>query len=288
MQILPYVCLWITILATLVTQSHTFFAIGLIISFAVGLLEGAMTWVGLLELLLIGAIAQWHFQIVPLTRLKKILKGITFLGMIIIAMLLCLHLAPGFHNLLVITAEHTSPLATAFTMYLNFDKIAMGFLLLFISQIPLNMRYFFNGKMLLKAFPIMLSCIVFLMGAGLLSGYVTFDFKVPHFTTIWILNNLLFVCIVEEVLFRGILQQTFVKLADKCKIHFLWPLILSSIIFGVAHFKAGVIFMGLATVAGLFYGYAYQKTQRLEAAILTHFMLNFTHFLFFTYPARIV
>jgi membrane protease YdiL (CAAX protease family) len=37
-------------------------------------------------------------------------------------------------------------------------------------------------------------------------------------------------------------------------------------------------------VAGLHYAAAYLVTRRIEGAILTHFALNATHFLAFTYP----
>jgi len=38
-------------------------------------------------------------------------------------------------------------------------------------------------------------------------------------------------------------------------------------------------------VAGIGYGWAYRRTGRIEASILTHFSLNSLHFLLFTYPA---
>jgi membrane protease YdiL (CAAX protease family) len=41
----------------------------------------------------------------------------------------------------------------------------------------------------------------------------------------------------------------------------------------------------LATIAGTGYGLAYQRSGRVEMAILTHFAVNATHFLLFTYPA---
>ena len=38
-------------------------------------------------------------------------------------------------------------------------------------------------------------------------------------------------------------------------------------------------------MAGTVFGYAYQKTQRIEASILCHFGVNTFHFIFLTYPA---
>ena len=45
------------------------------------------------------------------------------------------------------------------------------------------------------------------------------------------------------------------------------------------------MYVALAAVAGAGYGWAYLRTQRIEASILTHFALNAVHFFGFTYPA---
>jgi hypothetical protein len=42
----------------------------------------------------------------------------------------------------------------------------------------------------------------------------------------------------------------------------------------------------LATIAGVGYGWIFWRTNRIEASILTHFLVNTTHILCFTYPAR--
>lgn len=60
---------------------------------------------------------------------------------------------------------------------------------------------------------------------------------------------------------------------------------LASLMFGLAHFKGGISYVMLATVAGVGYGFVYQKTKRIESSILVHFAVNTIHFLFFTYPA---
>lgn len=56
-------------------------------------------------------------------------------------------------------------------------------------------------------------------------------------------------------------------------------------LFGVGHYKGGIPYVIFASIAGLFYGYAYDKTKRIESAVVVHFGLNLTHFLFFSYPA---
>ena len=61
--------------------------------------------------------------------------------------------------------------------------------------------------------------------------------------------------------------------------------IIASILFGLAHLPGGWVYACFAAVAGLFYGYAYLKTQNIEASIIVHFAVNAIHFLAFTYPS---
>ena len=61
--------------------------------------------------------------------------------------------------------------------------------------------------------------------------------------------------------------------------------LIGALLFGVAHIAGGLHYVILATVAGLGYGWVYHKTQRVEACILLHVLLNTVHILFFTYPA---
>ena len=63
-----------------------------------------------------------------------------------------------------------------------------------------------------------------------------------------------------------------------------WVLIIASGIFGAAHFRGGLIYVGMATFSGICYGSVYQETQRLSCAMRIHFSLNLIHILFFTYP----
>lgn len=58
-------------------------------------------------------------------------------------------------------------------------------------------------------------------------------------------------------------------------------LAITSIFFGLVHFHAGsVIFVGLASVAGWFYGYTYLKTKNVFYAALVHTLVNSSEFLF--------
>lgn len=58
----------------------------------------------------------------------------------------------------------------------------------------------------------------------------------------------------------------------------------SALLFGAAHPGGGVMYAILAVIAGIGYAVAYQRTQRIEAAIIVHTALNAVHSIAFTYP----
>ena len=86
----------------------------------------------------------------------------------------------------------------------------------------------------------------------------------------------------EEALFRGLFQT---RLVDATARHG-WSahpaILLTALVFGLAHVAGGLDFVPLATLAGIGYGYAYHVTRRIEAAILCHFSVNAARFLLFT------
>jgi len=87
----------------------------------------------------------------------------------------------------------------------------------------------------------------------------------------------------EEVMCRGFLQNTFKEVLKSRHLH----IILASFIFGLAHFEGGLIYVGLSWIAGILYGYAYDKTNRIISSMIVHCGINSIHFIFFTYPAAI-
>ena len=99
------------------------------------------------------------------------------------------------------------------------------------------------------------------------------------------LTNLLFVCTAEEAFFRGFLQRQFALLWKDHPLQQALPLVLASFVYGLSHFAGGSLYVAFVTLAGLVYGWAYQKTGCIEASILLHFLVNAAHFLLFTYPS---
>jgi membrane protease YdiL (CAAX protease family) len=61
-------------------------------------------------------------------------------------------------------------------------------------------------------------------------------------------------------------------------------IVMVSLLFGLAHLAGGWAYALVATVASVGYGWAYQRSGRIEVAIVAHFGLNLLHFGLLTYP----
>jgi membrane protease YdiL (CAAX protease family) len=70
----------------------------------------------------------------------------------------------------------------------------------------------------------------------------------------------------------------------KTKNYQIIGLIFTAIIFGLTHFSGGFSLVLLAIISGFGYGFVYMRTGYIESAILLHFLINLSHFLFFSYP----
>ncbi|HCG0992994.1 TPA: CPBP family intramembrane metalloprotease [Pseudomonas aeruginosa] len=190
---------------------------------------------------------------------------------------LFLHLLPGFANPRVLDKAVVGPQSLPFTMYFNFDKALVPFLLLACLPSLFRDEARAPGRpwywlLLVAAVPALLLLAV---GVGLLRP----ELHAPAWLWQFILANLFFVSLAEEALFRSYLQQRLGQWLGP------WPaLALASALFGLAHFAGGPLLMLFAGLAGLIYGLAWLWSGRLWVATLFHFGLNLTHLLLFTYP----
>jgi hypothetical protein len=280
-EFIPYLLLLLAIIAGWLTETRiSLFILG--IAVAAGIALGRLTpisiiWIGALGLTI------W---LPTKFRLHVLARWFCFAVFLTLALAMSIHLLPGFNNLIVYQNIQFSPDSIPFTMYLNFDQTLVGlFIFLFFlkpSQ-PASFgkeRFFISLKVLG-----VLSALIFTLVLGI--SYVHYDLKFPELGWIWILNNLFFVCLAEEGLFRGFIQKNLSEIFPKTKPYAMIAIVLAAILFGLAHYQGGGALIALATVAGLFFGYAYWRTNRIESSILVHFGLNLIHFLLFSYPALI-
>jgi CAAX protease family protein len=112
---------------------------------------------------------------------------------------------------------------------------------------------------------------------GILTGFIRVSgrFAPPWQFLLSAVGIFIFVAIPEELLFRGIIQNSLQKTLLKP----LPALIVTSIIFGAAHLNNGPTqpdwrYFLLASIAGLFYGNAYARTGNLMAPAIVHTLVD--------------
>ena len=245
-----------------------------------GVYAHLLSWLGFALVLIMGTAIYGYYRL-RLRSAWKILYGITLFA--------CIwsfydHLALGFQNWLVIDKFHFSHDSTPYNFYLSGDKILVGIFLFTLGQ-RLNQSFADWGKSLKYALLPFVLLTVILIGAALAVGYVRYDLKLPPYLWLWMLINFFFVCMTEEVFFRGFVQKELSILLKSIKGGQWLAILVAAIAFGLLHHSGGVVYIVLSAIAGVGYGYAYMKAQRIEAAMLTHFMVNLFHIIVFSYPA---
>lgn len=115
---------------------------------------------------------------------------------------------------------------------------------------------------------------------GLLMGFLRFNPTMPTLVDFigGILAGYLLVALIEEVLFRGVIQNLIAKRFKNNTA----ALIIASMIFGLAHLNNATqgfptpnwAYVLMATLAGLAYGWVWQRTEKVTASAMTHMMVN--------------
>ena len=211
-------------------------------------------------------------------------QEITLLSLIATSLVFGLHVLPGFNNQEYLSSYQLNPQSAPFSIWFNYDKSMVGLILLGTLFHPQLLRGVAQWATFAKELlPIVLIGIPAIYSVGLILGYAHIDWTPVAVFWPWALKNLFFTVIAEELVFRGLIQRELSKRLKSKHSQFIAIAIAASL-FGLAHFAGGVEYIVLSTLAGLVYGYAYYKTQRIEGAILAHFILNAAHFIFFSYP----
>jgi len=202
-------------------------------------------------------------------------RGVALTLVLLWAMALTLHLVPGFDNLKVLDRVQAGPASVPFTLYLNLDKPLIFFGLLLAWPALLGP----GGTMRWRPLALLMLPLAALLITAWLLGALKPDVGLPHWWWLFAFNNLVFTCVAEEALFRGLIQQ---GVASRSK---PWlGLLVASLLFGAAHLAGGPLLVLFAALAGACYGLAFQLSGRLSVAILLHFLFNFAHLALFTYP----
>ncbi|MGV7211375.1 CPBP family intramembrane glutamic endopeptidase [Oxalobacteraceae bacterium A2-2] len=201
----------------------------------------------------------------------------------VLALALAMHLAPGFRNPIVIASTVLSPGAAPFQQYANFDKGAVGLILLAFLCRRCTSAAELAG-VLKRSLPLLVATLLAVLGFAMAIGYVRPDFKLGQSAAIFLATNLFFTVMAEEAFFRGLVQGSLATALGRWRHGGLLAVACSALLFGLAHAGGGAALVALAGIAGLGYGWAVHKTGRIEAGILLHFGVNALHFICFTYP----
>lgn len=249
-----------------------------------GYVAGVLDVAALVVLPLAWSLCEWHARV---TTVYGLARALSFTAIVLTILGLGTHFMPGFHNPFVLNHVVLSPDAEPYSLALNFDKTVAGVLLLAVcyrdERIQPTSRLGFGWLLTFVAMN-----VVVLIAASYALGYVRFDPKWISVFWLWAAANLFSTCLSEEAFFRRFLLQEVETWLLMRGIHprigASVALSVSAFLFGLAHFAGGPRYVALATLAGLGYGYIYQRTRRIEWAMCAHFAMNAVHFLLFTYP----
>jgi uncharacterized protein len=246
------------------------------------ILEGlAALWIALLAALAIAYARLRANTTLPNRPAWQALLGLLFF---VYALAMGLALLPGFNRVELVAPQVLSAGAAPYSIGVGFPKVVTGILILGLIN-PLLVRSWRElGPVLVRAFPVFAITAVAGMAVVILMGYTTFA---PKWTLLFLLFapiNLFFTCLSEEAFFRGFVQHELSGVGSRPALAAGVALAIGAILFGLAHFAGGLNYVLAATVAGLGYGWAFMRTQRIEAAMAVHFGVNSVHFLLFTYP----
>jgi membrane protease YdiL (CAAX protease family) len=98
-------------------------------------------------------------------------------------------------------------------------------------------------------------------------GWLKSDWKELFITSV---NMFFFVALPEEIFFRGLIYTSLVQFTG----NIIVSLIISIIIFGLAHFRYGVGMVLLGGLTGIFYGLVYVLTGNLYCVAIMHTLVN--------------
>jgi len=274
-QLFPWIILAFTIVSAFIKPK--IWPYGLVATLAVGFFYNAIDLMG------IGIVTGLYALAFLAQKSSNQLINYSLGTLVIISCLaLAAHLLPGFNNLLMLDNVNKSINSDVFTLYLNFDKpmILFALIILFptllVNNSPVILFRKFNfGQLSL----ITLIMLIIIFSCAFSFSLIDYEPIIPTWWWLFALNNLLLTCVVEEVFFRGFIQQ---KLTDKFNPYI--GLIAASLIFGIAHFAGGAHYIIVATIAGFLYGFIYLTTGKIVYAICIHFTLNIIHLFLFTYP----
>jgi uncharacterized protein len=240
----------------------------------------AALWIALLAVLAI-AYRRARDSTSPSRPVWQALAGLAFFAF---ALAMGLALLPGFTRVVLVDAAALSPGAAPYDIAVGFPKVVTGILILGLINPVLVRSWSEFARVLARAAPVFAITALVALAAVLVMGYTSFAPKWTAIFLLWAPINLFFTCLSEEAFFRGFVQHELSRVGPRPALAAGLALAIAAVLFGLAHFAGGPLYVLAAAIAGVGYGWAFMRTQRIEAAMAVHFGVNALHFLLFTYP----
>ena len=257
-------------------------------SLATALIAGVINLLSCLIIILFGFLVYSFYQ----KKSPSPHKVFIYFGIIIITILSFSHQLPSVDNIELLTNIKLSKNSSNFDLWLNFDKPLIAIFLLFFAYNPPRKLSDYKN-IFIQTIKLFAPLLIILLALGTFGNFLVFDPKFPNFeiTFLWLIKMIFLTIFAEEFFFRFFMQNSVILLFKNSKYFSknsqIIGLIFTAIIFGLTHFSQGFIFILLATICGFFYGLIFIRTRYIEASILLHFLINFTHFIFFSYPSAL-
>jgi membrane protease YdiL (CAAX protease family) len=211
------------------------------------------------------------------------LKGFAIAALLALSAGVLAHAFPGFANPKILDGVRLGPDAAPYTKYLNLDKGLLGlFLLGLVAPARTSRRSRVGAAALVPPFLVMAAVV---MAATVAFGFARLDPKLPGWWPVWLWSMLCLTALPEEAVFRHFIQGGLEAwLGGGLRGRGL-AAVVSGVLFGLAHAGGGPVYVLVATLAGIGYGWIYAVSGSVAASILAHTGLNLLHLLCFTYPA---
>ncbi len=269
LNFLAFVFLGLSFLSLWVRRDYKIWASLLGLSLLLGLIAGNIQWIGLF--IIIGWAFLWNLYI----KQNNLGLRIAFFALLVFFSYgFVFHAFPGFH-----------PVSITSRFNISLEKPLIGlFPLALLVPLARNVK---DWRKVWRGFLIGCLGIAILALLAFISGAVNFHFKLPPFAAARFLDNFIFVAIAEEGFYRGFVQKELCKYFQNIKKGNILALIITSLIFTLAHiyWSPSAAILAFVFLASLLYGGVYLISGKIESAILTHFLLNFIHMTFFSYHA---
>lgn len=283
LTILPFLLLLAAVLGLWIHR--VVWMVALIAAVPLGYVTGALDDLAGVWIVICAALAQGY----ALARARAAARGgrtlqlIAGLAVFAFALAMAIPVLPGFIRVELVPAQVLSEGAAPYALAVGFPKVVAGVLVLGLIN-PSLVSPFGLGRVLWNALPVFVVTTALVVVCALALGYTRFA---PHWNALflpWALVNLFSTCLAEEAFFRGFVQHELGRAGPNRALWGGLGLIVGAVLFGLVHYAGGVNYVIAGAVAGLGYGLAFLRTQRIEAAMLVHFGVNAAHFLLFVYP----